>query len=168
MSCLPSRALKLVAKRVGDCSPGPGQSDAALAFGSEQLATGNENFDVGCFQINLRWHGAAFASLEDAFDPDANAAYAARFLTELYQSEGSWPGAVAAYHSRTPDKAAGYLQKIERVWADLEPISNPETVSYSTDTPRENHFPLLQRGAMGAGASLVPLFQNAIPLIGAQ
>jgi hypothetical protein len=141
---------------------------AALAFGYEQLATGNENFDVGCFQINLHWHGSEFVSLDAAFDPVANATYAARFLTDLYQSEGSWSAAVAAYHSRTPDKAAGYLQKVESVLVSLGPISNLETVAYAADEPRQNRFPLLQKGAAGAGASLVPLVQNATPLIGAQ
>ena len=29
--------------------------------------------DVGCFQVDLFYHPYAFTSLEEAFDPDANA-----------------------------------------------------------------------------------------------
>lgn len=140
----------------------------AMAFANDQLATGRENFDVGCFQINLHWHGAQFASLEEAFDPDANAAYAATFLTELYESEGGWPEAVAAYHSRTPEKAADYLQKVEAILADLGSASPTDAPIYAAAEPRENRFPLLQGGQTAGGASLVPRLNNATPLIGAR
>ncbi len=46
----------------------------------ELLASGVQSIDVGCLQVNLMFHPAAFASLEQAFDPMANARYAARFL----------------------------------------------------------------------------------------
>ena len=36
--------------------------------------------DVGCFQVDLFYHPCAFANLDDAFDPDANAFVAARIL----------------------------------------------------------------------------------------
>jgi soluble lytic murein transglycosylase-like protein len=65
-------------------------------------ARGARSYDVGCFQINYRWHGQHFASLDQMFDPDANAAYAARFLSELYAEFGDWSRAAGAYHSRTP------------------------------------------------------------------
>lgn len=37
------------------------------------LLSGVRSIDVGCFQINLQWHPAAFPSLEAAFDPAVNA-----------------------------------------------------------------------------------------------
>src|SRR3546814_16620059 len=43
-------------------------------------ARGIRNIDVGCLQVNLHYHPDAFASRETAFDPEANAAYAAAFL----------------------------------------------------------------------------------------
>jgi soluble lytic murein transglycosylase-like protein len=55
--------------------------------------------DVGCMQINHHFHGAKFNSLEDMFDPSQNVDYAARFLKNLRQSEGSWTAAVARYHA---------------------------------------------------------------------
>ena len=40
-------------------------------------AQGARSIDVGCMQVNLLHHADAFASLEQAFDPVANARYAA-------------------------------------------------------------------------------------------
>jgi len=53
------------------------------------------NIDVGCMQVNLGYHPHAFDDLDAAFDPERNAAYAARFLKGLYRSSGSWFNAVA-------------------------------------------------------------------------
>ncbi len=39
---------------------------------------GARSFDVGCFQINYRWHGKGFRSIETMFDPDPNASCAER------------------------------------------------------------------------------------------
>ena len=47
-------------------------------------AQGVRSIDVGCMQVNLMHHPNAFASLDAAFDPTANALYAARFLNTLY------------------------------------------------------------------------------------
>ena len=57
-------------------------------------------------QINHRWHGAHFASLEAMFDPHLNVAYAARFLKELRAREASWTLAVARYNAG-PDNSGG-------------------------------------------------------------
>jgi len=73
---------------------------------------GVASVDVGCFQINLQQHPAAFASLEEAFDPSANATYAARFLSELRARTGSWESAIAAYHSATPRLGGPYRDTV--------------------------------------------------------
>jgi len=80
---------------------------------------GVTNIDVGCMQINLQHHPDAFANLEEAFDPTANTAYAARFLASLRGSAGSWLRAAAYYHSRTPERAKAYSDKVRRLWASL-------------------------------------------------
>ncbi|MEY8882549.1 hypothetical protein [Donghicola sp. XS_ASV15] len=49
----------------------------------DTMAGGTTSIDVGCMQVNYRWHGEGFSSLEDMFDPAANTAYAAEFLTRL-------------------------------------------------------------------------------------
>ncbi|SNT03850.1 transglycosylase SLT domain-containing protein [Tropicimonas sediminicola] len=80
----------------------------AKAFISARLDQGHRNVDVGCFQVNVKWHGEHFASLDAMLEPSGNARYAARFLRELHRELGNWESAAAAYHSRTPEHAARY------------------------------------------------------------
>src|SRR5215472_4347751 len=70
----------------------------AIAATEALKARGASSIDVGCLQVNLMHHPAAFLTLEEAFDPLANALYAARFLRLLFSQTGDWPAAVAAYH----------------------------------------------------------------------
>lgn len=95
--------------------------DEAIAFARKSLAEGRKSFDVGCVQINYRWHGHAFPSLEDMFDPQWTATYAAQFLRTLYEERGSWSEAAGAYHSLSPDLAAKYRARFDQVLAELEP-----------------------------------------------
>ena len=75
------------------------------------------SIDVGCFQINLVHHPAAFTTLEDGFDPARNADYAARFLLQLRGKTGNWDAAVAAYHSATPERGVPYRERVMAVLA---------------------------------------------------
>lgn len=68
--------------------------------------------DVGCMQVNLLHHPHAFASIDDAFDPAINAAYAALFLTTLYRETRNWPLAVATYHSRDAERGEAYQKLV--------------------------------------------------------
>ncbi len=77
---------------------------------------GIRSIDVGCMQVNLMHHPDAFASLDAAFDPTANALYAARFLNQLYGDSRSWVQATAAYHSQTPAIGDPYRQRVEALW----------------------------------------------------
>jgi hypothetical protein len=77
---------------------------------------GIESIDVGCFQINLLYHPSAFATLEEGFDPRANAAYAARFLVSLYGRTGTWAGAVSDYHSAVASVGEPYRARVYAVW----------------------------------------------------
>jgi hypothetical protein len=79
-------------------------------------AKGIRSIDVGCMQVNLMHHPDAFASLEQAFDPAANARYAARFLTTLHAGRQDWMQAVAAYHSQTPAYGAAYRRRVQSLW----------------------------------------------------
>lgn len=104
-------------------SGGPGtyfpSKQAALAEVRRLQAKGVKNIDVGCMQVNLHYHGEHFGSIEEAMDPDINAAYAARFLTQLKNDAGSWNQAAGYYHSRTPERTAYYRSKVEKFWAQL-------------------------------------------------
>jgi hypothetical protein len=86
--------------------------EAALAYLKQAVAAGVTNIDVGCMQLNWKWHSAGFASPEDMIDPARNTRYAARFMVELHNRLGSWDVAAAAYHSTTPDRGRRYLQKV--------------------------------------------------------
>ncbi len=87
---------------------------AAMGWVRERHASGVQSIDVGCMQINLRWHPNAFNTLEEGFDPFINVDYAARFLRGLYAETGDWMRAAGAYHSRTPDHAEVYLASLRR------------------------------------------------------
>lgn len=73
---------------------------------------GYKSIDVGCMQVNLRFHGKKFASLEEAFDPEKNVDVAARFLKKRHQSRGDWMKAATDYHSKRPSKARAYKKKL--------------------------------------------------------
>lgn len=92
----------------------------AKAYVFDIFKAGERSFDIGCFQINYRWHGKAFRSIDAMFDPDENATYAAGFLKELYSELGSWSAAAGAYHSRTNALAAAYRERYQTVLAQLQ------------------------------------------------
>lgn len=66
---------------------------------AEFKARGVNLVDLGCMQINHRWHGDQFASVAEMFDPERNVDYAARFLAELRQRHGNWTMAAARYNA---------------------------------------------------------------------
>jgi len=103
-----------------------GTREEAIEFVKESHTQGARSFDVGCFQINHRWHGQAFTSFEQMFDPLANAEYAAKFISSLYEEGGSWSWAAGAYHSRTTALAAKYRSRFDRIFAGLD--DRPETL----------------------------------------
>ena len=90
----------------------------------DALQTGLRNIDVGCYQINLLRHPFAFADLDQAFDAQANAEYAARFLAALHERLGTWPAAVAAYHSADPQLGGPYRQRVYATWSGGAPGSD--------------------------------------------
>ena len=108
---------------------------------------GVQSIDVGCAQVNLMHHPNAFETLEAAFEPRSNAAYAASFLRALYAAKGSWPLATAAYHSQTPELGSAYAWRVMRAWPDAErygpwplPVAGgapaaPALADYSAYTP---------------------------------
>ncbi len=102
------------------------KGEAIAAVRAFQTA-GVRSIDVGCMQVSLLFHPDAFASLDDAFDPARNAAYAARFLAELRAQTGSWQTATAWYHSATPELGADYQRRVMAVLPEEEqrPAATP-------------------------------------------
>ena len=131
-------------------------------FVARHHAAGARSYDVGCFQVNYKWHGGAFASPLAMFEPEANAAYAAGFLKRLYAELGDWSLAAGAYHSRTPALAEPYRVRFDRLRTtalDLDQVppltALPALALLNVRAPRENRFPLLivQNGAGSAGSA---------------
>lgn len=91
----------------------------AVAWVRQAQGRGVQSIDVGCAQVNLMYHPTAFTSLEQAFDPAANADYAARFLRELWESSASrnWMTAAGQYHSQTPELAEAYREQVKAAMA---------------------------------------------------
>jgi soluble lytic murein transglycosylase-like protein len=89
---------------------------AAIAEVKKLRKAGVKSIDVGCMQVNLMYHADAFDSVEDAFDPAQNVAYAAQFLKALKDELHSWIKAVGSYHSRTPAYFSVYRSKVFAAW----------------------------------------------------
>jgi Transglycosylase SLT domain len=140
-------------------------ADEAAEVVQTALDGGLTNIDIGCFQLNYRWHASAFASLEEMLDPDRNALYAAAYLAELHSRTGDWSKAAAAYHSATPDHAGRYLARYEETMADLSAAGMDEPLA---GTGRSNGFPLLIAGATGRNGSLVPATPGGLRLLGGE
>ncbi len=90
----------------------------AIAFARQLQTQGIRSFDVGCMQINLMYHPDAFQSLDEAFDPVANARYAVKFLGQLHDQTGSWETASAWYHSANPEEGLPYRSKVVTAMAE--------------------------------------------------
>lgn len=141
----------------------------ALEHLAPALAAGTTNIDLGCFQLNWRWHNAGFASATAMMEPEENALYAANLLARLYADSGDWSVAAGAYHSATPAYANRYKARFDKIYAALDSeteLAFADIPAPNAEDARPNGFPLLQAGAAGSIGSLVPLSDAARPLIG--
>lgn len=87
----------------------------AIATVEKFLAQGKTSIDIGCMQMNWRWHGHKFGhSVAKAFDPMANIAVGANYIRQHYKTLNSWTKAVGRYHSGTQKYAARYIKNFKR------------------------------------------------------
>ena len=140
---------------------------AAIAAVRELQGRGVRIIDVGCMQINLHHHPQAFANLEEAFDPVANARYGAAFLTRLNETRRDWAVSTGHYHSQTPERAEGYRARVLAAWPE-------ETARLASNPPGPVLSVLRAPGPAPAGAPPVSNLSNGaaaarvIPLAGGQ
>ena len=120
---------------------------AAMAEVRRLLAKGITNIDVGCMQINLRYHGTAFEDLAEAFDPLKNTDYAARFLIELKERHGSWRDAIEHYHSGNSVRGKNYRDAVSKL---QQKAYKGETVTMAD--PSTDHLELATAAAQRADA----------------
>ena len=78
------------------------------------------NIDVGCMQINIKWHKNNFKKISDMFEVNPNISYAASFIKQLKNKHGSWDKAIKHYHSSDPKKNNPYLIKVKGFWKKVE------------------------------------------------
>lgn len=110
--------------------------EEAIAATRQLIEDGLRSIDVGCMQVNLRYHPDAFASIEQAFDPARNVAYGASFLRQLHRLQGSWPKAVERYHSSEDGRRAEYREKVIATWRDdARRLIMNAVLAEDTDTP---------------------------------
>ncbi len=125
--------------------------EEAYAYVMERYNAGARSFDVGCFQINYKWHGMNFESIDAMFDPMTNATYAAQLLSGLYDEFGDWTKAAGAYHSRTETYASRYRTRYARIRGRL----NGEAPAPALQLPtvlvaRAARFPDVQHAFLSA------------------
>ncbi len=121
----------------------------AIAAVQTLQAKGMRSIDVGCMQVNLMHHPAAFATLDQAFDPALNASYAASFLIQLHVLTGDWSRATAFYHSATPELGTDYAHKVAAVWPD-EQRRGPEAARVVLHHRLANAWAATLDGPLGA------------------
>jgi hypothetical protein len=116
---------------------------AAIAFVRDLQAQGVKVIDVGCMQVNLYYHPKAFASLEDAFDPATNVAYASKFLLWLHDETKDWATASRYYHSRNPSLGRAYAArltintfgKVISSVGPIKPLTKEEEAALASEIP---------------------------------
>ena len=88
----------------------------AINYLKKNIKPSFKNIDVGCMQINVKWHREHFESFSSMIDPRTNIEYAAQFLTNLKMAHGSWEKAIKHYHSSTSKLHTKYYAKVAKVW----------------------------------------------------
>lgn len=98
----------------------------AIDFVQKELDRGITSIDVGCMQINYKYHSINFSSLDEMFDPKKNVNYGAKYLKSLYEEKKkrNWYEAVARYHSPNPLNQKIYTTKVAEVWFKSKAIKN--------------------------------------------
>ncbi|MBL0318338.1 MAG: transglycosylase SLT domain-containing protein [Alphaproteobacteria bacterium] len=96
----------------------------AIQFVNQQRKLGRNSMDLGCMQINLKYHGKEFVSISQMFEPRYNIAYSARMLKNSYKDVNSWKKAVGLYHSATPARSRDYSDRVFAMWKSLKNQKN--------------------------------------------
>ena len=113
-------------------------AEDALAYTESLFGSGFRTIDIGCFQVDLRYHPEAFPRWQDGFNEDTNAAAAAAILTRLHAQTGTWSRAIALYHSADPQRGQSYLQAVMTAWVgrveDLNAASPPNAYEIASRT----------------------------------
>ena len=83
---------------------------------NKEISSGVTNIDIGLAQINYRWHGSRFDSVESMLSIDKNISYAAELLSNLKLKHRDWHKALRHYHSAKPAHHKQYSRKVVMCW----------------------------------------------------
>lgn len=87
---------------------------------ADQARHGVRSIDVGCMQVNLKYHGMKFERPTDLLSSPVNVAYAGDFLVRLALESKSWRDAVMSYHNKVdPARRRWYGCKIWNTYLRL-------------------------------------------------
>ena len=139
--------------------------EAALDHLKEKTKKGTTNIDIGCMQLNYRWHKKFFNNLDDMMNPEKNVDYSARFLKKLHKRHGSWEKAVKYYHSSKSKFNVKYYKKVKAVWkkennkSSLEPkvvtaLLETENKKLNILNKKEQAVPLIKINKNDQGLSI--------------
>ncbi len=125
---------------------------------------GVRNIDVGCMQINLRYHPQAFTSVEEALDPLANLSYGVAFLKRLQARHKGWPAAIQNYHSANKSVNQVYRKKVFSIWDQLRRRSERDRarndVSALPPPTHQNEIAFSDRARSARGETLLGRREN--------
>lgn len=88
----------------------------AVALANQAINSGITNIDIGLSQVNYRWHGSKFDSVESMLCASKNVFYAADLLRSLKLQHGDWHKALRHYHSAKPTYHNEYSRKVVMCW----------------------------------------------------
>ena len=91
--------------------------EEAINAVKQMQSQGIQNIDVGCMQINLKYHGQSFKNIEEAFEPQNNVAYSATFLQKLNKKNNNWQKTAMQYHSKNISRGTNYKNKLVKHYA---------------------------------------------------
>ena len=78
------------------------------------------NAFVGCMQLSVKHHRAAFHSLEAMIEPKSNIWYAGHMLVRMHAETGSWSRAVARYQGGSRSQSHAYVCRVWNHLAELD------------------------------------------------
>jgi soluble lytic murein transglycosylase-like protein len=96
--------------------------EKAIKAINKAIASGIFSIDIGIAQINYKWHGKNFTSVESMLSPELNIAYSALLLSKLKMTHGDWHKALRHYHSANSVHNQKYSRKVVTCWLGISEI----------------------------------------------
>lgn len=119
----------------------------AVAKVKQLIKDGKTNIDVGCMQVNLKYHPNAFRSLDQALEPKYNIGYAANLLRQHQKKYNDWRKSIAMYHSGDSNLGKKYSNKVLKAWQTQLTIAGHRFDTNQFNIPSKGQFNVTSRTA---------------------